>query len=199
MNLKEKLRKINLNDYKEKEIILHGILKDICHAVPPKRYLEIGSWVGDSLKKVLQNSNPHPELITCIDDWSDSYGDLYIEDSIHLETIIVQENYKGKFEIAEESSHNILIPFIQEGRLYDLILVDGDHTYEGAWMDLRQAWELLEDEGILIFDDIYHKDMPWLIYCFMRFIEVIKNESILLYMPPYAQQGAGVLMKIGKK
>ena len=37
---------------------------------------------------------------------------------------------------------------------FDVILVDGDHTIRGAMRDLRNAWEMLANGGILIFDDL---------------------------------------------
>jgi predicted O-methyltransferase YrrM len=39
------------------------------------------------------------------------------------------------------------------GQAFNLILVDGDHTQEGAEADLRDCFRLLEPGGALIFDD----------------------------------------------
>lgn len=36
---------------------------------------------------------------------------------------------------------------------FDLINVDGDHSYEGAYGDLRQVWPLLAPGGLIVVDD----------------------------------------------
>lgn len=37
---------------------------------------------------------------------------------------------------------------------FDYILVDGDHSYEGAFTDLTNCWPLLASGGLLVIDDI---------------------------------------------
>lgn len=41
-------------------------------------------------------------------------------------------------------------------RQYDLIMVDGDHGYAGATLDLTEAWKVLVTGGTLIADDYRH-------------------------------------------
>lgn len=46
-------------------------------------------------------------------------------------------------------------PFPDEvtSQQYELINVDGDHSYEGCWRDMTQCWSLLIPGGIMIVDD----------------------------------------------
>lgn len=38
-------------------------------------------------------------------------------------------------------------------RTFDLVNVDGDHSYEGAYGDLNRIWPLLNPSGVIIVDD----------------------------------------------
>jgi len=38
-------------------------------------------------------------------------------------------------------------------KLYDVIHIDGDHTYENAKIDMDNSIKLLKPNGIIIFDD----------------------------------------------
>ncbi len=46
-------------------------------------------------------------------------------------------------------------PFPDEvmSQQYELINVDGDHSYEGCWRDMTQTWPLLTMGGIMVVDD----------------------------------------------
>ena len=37
---------------------------------------------------------------------------------------------------------------------FDLVNVDGDHSYEGAYGDLQRVWPLLAPRGVIIVDDL---------------------------------------------
>jgi predicted O-methyltransferase YrrM len=45
-------------------------------------------------------------------------------------------------------------------RRYDLVYVDGSHHSADVYTDATLAWPLLNDEGILIFDDYEWTLMP---------------------------------------
>lgn len=45
----------------------------------------------------------------------------------------------------------------QNRQTFDLIFVDGDHRYEGVRHDMFEAWKVLDNNGLIIFDDICHK------------------------------------------
>lgn len=41
---------------------------------------------------------------------------------------------------------------------YDLVYVDGSHTYEYAHLDIGEGWKVLESGGVLAVDDVIHKN-----------------------------------------
>jgi predicted O-methyltransferase YrrM len=82
----------------------------------------------------------------------------------HIDAILKELNYKGDVEFIDGDSRVELPPKIGELE-YDLILVDGDHSYNGAWMDLWNAWKMLKEDGVMIFDDLLHPEHKYLLDC----------------------------------
>ena len=61
------------------------------------------------------------------------------------------------------NSHDTLTEFWRDStnpERFDLIYVDGDHSYDGARQDLEICFEHLADKGVLLFDDIHHPSHP---------------------------------------
>jgi predicted O-methyltransferase YrrM len=131
----------------------------------PVRYLEIGVWEGASCCWVFDNLNV--ERAVAVDPWAP----------------IGRRHPKWQMEQVARRARCNLAPWIAAGTLdlrrqssrdywescgnvagttresrgnFDLIYVDGDHTYEGCLNDSIHAWRMLEPGGILIWDD-YHK------------------------------------------
>lgn len=54
---------------------------------------------------------------------------------------------------AEESQ--VLLPrLLAEGRVFDLVFIDGNHRFEGVFLDLIYSGRLLKEEGIVFVDDV---------------------------------------------
>jgi len=109
----------------------------------PKSYLEVGVAWGRSGSIVCSNAKECRYV--GVDLWP------------HKNQNIVEDNFKsvghiGKRTFYRGDSHRVL-PKLNEGA-FDLILVDGDHTKEGAIEDLKHTIPLLNLGGILVFDDI---------------------------------------------
>lgn len=134
----------------------------------PKYYLEIGVRRGRSMSVALSE----PSIVK-------AYGfDSWIEDYASIpEQSIVTGNPGEEFVINELEKMNISnLPVLITGKtidtlhtffsdlnnpqMFDLILVDGDHTEFGAIIDLDMALEHLSPGGCLIFDDIRHPLLP---------------------------------------
>ena len=104
-------------------------------------------------------------------------------------------------QVARRARNN-LAPWIDAGRLdlrrqdsrvywqentgeaqFNLIYVDGDHTYEGCLTDSVNAWRLLEPGGVIIWDD-YHKahlSFPHVPQAVDRFLEDHAGQWIPFY------------------
>jgi predicted O-methyltransferase YrrM len=56
-------------------------------------------------------------------------------------------------EFYEEESQIVLPKLLSEGRQLDLAFVDGNHRFEGAFLDLIYSGRLLKEGGIVFIDD----------------------------------------------
>jgi predicted O-methyltransferase YrrM len=59
----------------------------------------------------------------------------------------------GLIEFHAEESHIALPRFVVEGRVFDLAFVDGNHRFEGVFIDLTYLGRLVRPGGILFLDD----------------------------------------------
>lgn len=116
----------------------------------PLRYLEVGCRLGHSLATVMLASGGFVRA-TVVDMWIEGYGDEPNPGPTavlaHLDALGADRQH---VEFFVGDSHKI-IPGLRGP--YDLILVDGDHTAEGAEADIRDCARLLQKDGLMVFDD----------------------------------------------
>ena len=120
--------------------------------VAPRRVLEIGTRTGISLSMLLAGYFDLSKLerVVTVDPYLDGYSNPGI----------VQMNLKhlglfsDKIQIVKGRSQDVMFRLVQEGHKFDYILIDGDHSVEGAKQDLTFAFELLDKGGVIVFDDI---------------------------------------------
>lgn len=133
-----------------------------------KNLLEVGSWCGASAltwSQALTSYNAQEGLITCIDLWEPFFnilehpGEAYIAINEALENGSAYELFKNniksiKFDIQyiRGKSENIL-PLLAEG-VFDVVYVDGNHTYDTVRADLEIAKSLVSEGGIICGDDL---------------------------------------------
>ena len=61
----------------------------------------------------------------------------------------------GATELIEEESQLALPRLAAEGRRFGLALIDGDHRFDGAFVDLYFADRMLEPGGLIVLDDLW--------------------------------------------
>lgn len=66
--------------------------------------------------------------------------------------------YAERWMFVERTSQEFLPHLVSDKMKYDLICIDGSHTYEDVKIDLINAYKLLKDDGVLIVDDYTHKN-----------------------------------------
>ena len=155
--------------------LLHNTLICISEYLKPMSYLEIGVREGDSLKAVLFGHSLIGEIYLC-DSWGPQYGGTGRGNHKHIEEFLKRMKYDGIVKFLDGDS-KYMIPTLY--KLFDLILVDGDHSMAGAKIDLINCWKLLKDDGYLVFDDIAHKSHLYLHACVMDF--VMKHNAKIFY------------------
>jgi hypothetical protein len=132
-------------------------------------FLEIGSWNGGSTliwgeALALYSGGG---CITCVDPWQ-AYFDLdanpnaiYREMNDALERGTVYADFVANMELmADKIDVRILRGYSQDvlptlaGNTYDLIYIDGDHTYDATRSDIALAKSLVSEGGVLCGDDL---------------------------------------------
>lgn len=79
-------------------------------------------------------------------------------------------------------------------RRFDLINVDGDHSFEGAYGDLNRVWPLLAPGGIIIVDDIGMADVK-------RAVEQFRDEreaELDGFAWHHNERGFGIFKRVGQ-
>lgn len=134
----------------------------------PKTYLEIGVRRGRSMAQVLSRSKDTRAV--GIDLWIENYSSIPEENIVTTNPgpdFVVSELKKFGVsnlpQLIKGDSQKVLPEYFKNEkhiRYFDLILVDGDHSYKGARYDLEMCIPHLNEGGILIFDDINHISHP---------------------------------------
>ena len=176
------------------------LLNWIARNLKPGNYLEIGVRRGRSMAQVLVES-PETQAFG-FDLWIPGYGSLP-EQGIHTANpgpeFVLGELAKlgiSKLpKLVRGDSHATLPVFFQDPanpQSFDLILVDGDHTTEGARADLELAFAHLAPGGILIFDDICNTAHPELRGLWDQFIQRYPD---YLFINDHAAAGTGAAFR----
>ena len=117
-----------------------------------KTYLEIGVHSGCSMSYVLLSEYP----IKCVG--IDLFEDTFYKDKLVLENIKSDLNkinvHKHEINLIKgNSSSNDIINKLND-TMFDLIFIDGDHSYEGVKNDFNNYYKFLNKKsGIMVFDD----------------------------------------------
>jgi predicted O-methyltransferase YrrM len=123
-----------------------ALLKGLARRFEECRYLEIGTWRGESLANVAAVCNDCVSLTLSRDE---------LRKMGCSETVIACEGYftreLSSVQVIHHDSHSF--DFSKLGR-FDLIFIDGDHSRDGVCQDTRNAFKLLKSErSIIIWHD----------------------------------------------
>ena len=120
-----------------------ALLKSIAASYPDCEYMEIGTWRGESILNVADTGakctsvNLSPE---------DIIGMGLDEKYAHLHGCLI----KDKSRIKTVYANSLTFDFSTLNNKYDVIFVDGDHTYDAVKSDSSTVFELLKDENSMI-------------------------------------------------
>jgi hypothetical protein len=124
------------------------ILKVLAKRFENGRYLEFGTWRGESISNVAQVSKE------C---YSISFSEKEMRQiGIGEPSIKVSRLFSKGLKNVHHIEHNSqTYDFSKLEKSFDLVFVDADHKYEGVKIDTQNAFKLLKDENsILIWHDI---------------------------------------------
>ena len=157
---------------------LHEYLHFLTKTHIVKTYLEIGTREGDSLKNVVTDNSNLMDIIVS-DMWGGMYGGTGRNSHNHISMLLFDLDYHNSIMFLDGDSTKT-IPTLYDKYLnyFDLVLVDGDHSYKGAMIDLVNVFPLCKSGGHIVFHDIYHVAHKYLDQCFDEFVQNNKNEII---------------------
>ena len=178
----------------QQEMDLHTYLQLFTKTHTVKTYLEIGSREGDSLKRVVVDNSNLINIIVA-DMWGGFYGGSARHSHNHIAKMLEDINYQHSITYLDGDSKKT-IPTLMDKYLnyFDLILVDGDHSYEGGMIDLINVLPLCKSGGSILFHDICHPQHKYLDQCFDEFIHKHKDQ-ILSSEKITDELGIGVMIK----
>ena len=151
-NLKAKYEFLKNETSSEHQILLSSISKNL----DIKNILEIGTYNGINsfmLSKLFSSANI--DTIDLPDDdytFKNTYGrdnSQKLKEEISIRNSIMNEDNKINF--IQKNSVNL----INEKKKYDLIWIDGAHGYPVVTMDIINSFNLLNNNGIILCDDVW--------------------------------------------
>lgn len=118
---------------KEDDHYLHGVTYALYYEIgkllKPKSVLEIGVRNGYSLASICSGAEIKDQV----------YGidfETYVTDSVHIATKALKDEYGINAQIVHADSHLVDVQKEFGRNRFDLIHIDGDHSTNGALMDL---------------------------------------------------------------
>ena len=127
-----------MNSASNQKEILAELAGGLTHSVDtPATYLEIGVQEGKSLRVVVENGPFLMRLVLC-DTWGRRSGGTNRGNHVHVERLLKELDYTGSVEFLDGDSIE-LVPKLGVEQ-FDLVHVDGDHSYEHCLADLMNGW-----------------------------------------------------------
>ena len=117
------------------------------------RCLEIGAFEG---RTTITLANKF-DVVDVIDPWQDYWDIPNVSEAFDRFKHNTQEY--SNINIYKEKSEDIL-PLLLYGELYDMIYIDGDHSLDAVYNDIKMSCKLLAKDGVIIVDDYKTKTLP---------------------------------------
>lgn len=123
--------------------------------------LEIGSWVGGSAK-TLCSIIPSNAVLICCDNFLGSHEHFidktvpvneYGKPMLYEYFLSNTYNYRNNIIPLMLSSSSAFEVFRRKGIKFDFIYIDGDHRTEAVYNDIKESYDLLNPDGIILGDD----------------------------------------------
>jgi predicted O-methyltransferase YrrM len=125
-------------------MLLNGLAKKI----PQCEYLEIGTWEGESICNVSRYAKECVSISLSEEQITKQYGAHYAK---VINYFCKKLNYKNITLIGADSK---TFDFDSLNKKFDVIFIDGDHSYSGIVNDTKKVLPLLRDKkSVIIWHD----------------------------------------------
>jgi predicted O-methyltransferase YrrM len=162
--------------------------------IAPKKYMEVGIRTGYSMACVTSFSKNCE--IYGFDMWIKKYAGVENPGKKFVLNQLKTTNYKGKINFIDGNTKHTLPSFFEKNNInFDLITIDGDHSFNGAKNDLNYAFEHCNKNGAIVLDDVAQKAFGnGLSKLWKEFEKKYNNFKFFCYHePPW---GVGIAFKI---
>ena len=120
-----------------------AVLKALARRYEKCNFLEIGSWRGESVANVADIAD-YSVSVSLSDEEMRDFG-------FSNEFIKVNRFFSHSNENIKHIGHNShIFDYSSLKSKFDLIFIDGDHSYEGVKKDTQNAFKLLKDDNSII-------------------------------------------------
>lgn len=79
--------------------------------------------------------------------------DILLQESLKLTLKYFPESISQRVFLIEENSLTALPKFVDQGTMFDAVLIDGDHNYHTVSQELQHVAKLVKPGGIILIDD----------------------------------------------
>jgi predicted O-methyltransferase YrrM len=118
-----------------------------------KKTLETGFGLGLSAASIITASQSKHVGIDPFQSNYDNYGLKNIE----------KLGLKDHLEFYADYSHSVLPKLLKEGRTFDFIFIDGDHKFDGQFVDFYYAGLLIDENGFIVLHDTWMRSTTYLV------------------------------------
>ena len=112
-----------------------------CHRIKKGRILEIGRYTGGSTLLIAASIGDEASLVSI---------DICPQNDLELTKVLKKYGVSQRVQLIVEDANKVIIP-----GTFDLIFIDGDHSYQGVKKDFIKWHNQLDEEGYLIFHDAW--------------------------------------------
>jgi predicted O-methyltransferase YrrM len=146
------------------------VLLSLSQTLQPESYLEIGVRRGRSVCAVASM------MPTCniymFDMWVTNYAGMDNPGENLVQSELLKFGHTGKRQFYNGNSHQTLKTFFKANSslAFDIITVDGDHSYAGAAEDLCDVLPHIKIGGAIVFDDLCHPKHMYLREIWQRLV-----------------------------
>jgi hypothetical protein len=135
----------------------NDMLKHYSNSMNQPKLLEIGVFRGDFLDYLVSECNYSSidavDLFQGIVGSGDADGNNFQHYDLERSYIELLDKYKNNENIQIHKANSITFLQNVEDNYYDIIYIDGDHSYTGVKNDLENAYKKIKNKGYIIGHD----------------------------------------------
>jgi len=133
-------------DVPEAGSMYYRFLRHLANAMNARACLEIGTYRGSSAVHLAIDSDASVVTIDLNPDAQRCVDELVVRFGLDIVPITANSGFVLQ-DPAEAAKIRALAPF-------DILYIDGDHTFNSAYGDYTTFWPLVREGGVIVFDDI---------------------------------------------